>query len=146
MQGRARVKEFLHKCTLCRKYGAKLLEKPPAASLPDFRAKCCDPFSYTGLDYIGPIYVYPSPSSKEAVLEKVHIVLYTCANSRAIYLDIVTDLSALAFVNSLKRFISRRGIPKLFISDNAKCFISAETKRFVANRLVQSVKKLSAKF
>ena len=52
VQGRSQVKKILNKCNLCRKYGAKLLQKPPAAPLPDFRVQCCDPFTNTGVDYL----------------------------------------------------------------------------------------------
>ena len=48
--------------------------------------------------------------------------LYTCATTRAFHLDLVPDTSASPFIKSLKRFISRRGIPFLMISDNATCF------------------------
>ena len=58
----------------------------------------------------------------------VHIVLYTCAVTRAVHLDIVPDLSASAFLRSLKRFIGRRGVPNLMISDNATCFKNEEVK------------------
>ena len=58
---------------------------------------------------------------------KVHIVLYTCAATRAVHLDLVPDTGASSFIRSLKRFIGRRGIPNL-ISDNATCFKNEEVK------------------
>ena len=61
----------------------------------------------------------------------VHVVLYTCASSRSIKLDLVPDPSCIAFVQSLKRFIGQFGVPKLFISDNATCFIGPELTSFV---------------
>ena len=130
VQGRSKAKTFLNKCNLCKKFSAKLLQKPPAAPLSDFRAQCCDPFTHTGVDYLGPLYVYSTPSSKTSTLGKVHVALFTCANTRAVHLDIVHDVSCEAFGNCLRRFISRRGIPKLFISDNAKCFVGTELKKF----------------
>ena len=60
--------------------------------------------------------------SNKELLAKVHVVLYTCATTRAIHLDLVPDTSTLSFMKSLKRFISRRGISYLMISDNATCF------------------------
>ena len=133
VQGRARVRKVLNKCFLCRKYGGRLLKKLPAAPLPDYRTMCCDPFTYVGVDYLGPLHVYPTPSSKKGVgtLEKVHVVLFTCANTRAVHLDVVPDTTSAAFINCLKRFFGRRGYPMLFIGDNAKCFIAGETKRFL---------------
>ena len=131
VQGRSHVEKFVDKCRLCRKFEGKLLKKLPAAPLPDFRVQCCDPFTHVGVDYIGPLHVSPTPSSTKTGLEKVHIVLYTCANTLAVHLDLVPDTSCSAFIGSLKRFIGRRGVPDLFISDNAKCFIGKELISFL---------------
>ena len=54
------------------------------------------------------------------------IVLYTCAATRAVHLDLVPGTSASSFLRSLKRFIGKRGIPNLMISDNATCFKNEE--------------------
>ena len=76
-------------------------------------------------------YLVKRTLRKDTELYKVHVVLYTCASSRAIHLDLVPDSTFGAFVRSLKRFISRRGVPKLYITDNAKCFVRKELKQFV---------------
>ena len=131
VQGRSRVKTVLYKCVLCRKFEGKLMKKLPMAPLPDYRVQCCDPFTHVGVDYLGPLHVYPSPRNRNSSLEKVHVVLFTCANSRAVHLDVVPDTSCSAFISCLKRLFGRRGFPKLFISDNAKCFVGAELKRFL---------------
>ena len=130
LQGRSKVKSILRKCVTCRYFESKPFQKPPMASLPDFRVQVSYPFTNTGVDYLGPLLVKPTlgPSSK---LYKTHIVLYTCASSRAIHLDLVPDNTSGAFVRSLKRFASRRGIPKLFISDNAKTFLGKELKEYL---------------
>ena len=41
------------------------------------------------------------------------------------HLDIVPDMSASTFIQSLKRFCARRGLPCQFISDNGKTFKAA---------------------
>ncbi len=132
IQGRARVTSFVHRCNLCRKFDGKLLKKLPAAPLPDYRVQCCDPFTNVGVDYLGPIHVYPTPANTRTTVGKVHVVLYTCANTRMVHLDLVPDTGCYAFINSLKRFVGRRSTPSLFISDNAKCFIGKELKSFLS--------------
>ena len=67
----------------------------------------------------------------ENQLYKVHIVLYTCASSRAVSLDLVPDASCLSFLRSLKRLIARHGISQLYISDNATCFTGHELTSFL---------------
>ena len=51
--------------------------------------------------------------------DKVYIALYTCGSSRAVHLDVVLDLNAGKFIRSFKRFVGRRGIPRLVVTDNA---------------------------
>ena len=131
------MRKFIGKCTLCRKYEAKLLHKPPSAPLPDFRSQCCDAFTFIGIDNIGPMFVYPTPRNKSSSLEKAYVVLYTCASTRAVHLDLVPDLSSSMFLNSFRRFTSRRGYPQLIISDNAKCFIGSETRNFILNHDIE---------
>lgn len=50
------------------------------------------------------------------------LCLFTCGVTRAIHIDIVTDLSPQSFIRCLKRFISRRGLPSLVVSDNGTTF------------------------
>ena len=74
------------------------------------------PFAYTGVDFAGPLYIRGSERSK------VWICLFTCCVVRAIHLEIVSELTAQAFIRCFKRFTARRGLPRKVISDNAKTF------------------------
>ena len=78
-----------------------------------------------------------TPSNKTGSLENVHVVLFICANTKALHLDIVPDNSSISFISCLKRLFGRRGLPKLFISNNAKCFVGAELKGFLKIKDVQ---------
>jgi len=53
---------------------------------------------------------------------KVYVCHFTCANIRAVHLELVEDQSTEAFLRAFRRFISRRGLPECIISDNAKNF------------------------
>ena len=88
-QGRRTVKRIIGKCTLCNRFDAKAFESLPFAPLPEFRVKADFPFTSTGIDYFGPLLVKNifSSDNSENDLHKVHVVLYTCASSRAVYLD-----------------------------------------------------------
>ena len=59
---------------------------------------------------------------------KSQITLFTCAVTRAVHLEVVPNLTAPSFICALKRFISRRGIPNLIISDNGTCFKNEEVR------------------
>ena len=55
---------------------------------------------------------------------KAYIVIFTCATSRSIILDLVEDNSSKNFTNSIKKIIAKRGCPKKIISDNGTVFKS----------------------
>ena len=98
---------------------------PKAPNLPEFWVKKDFAFSYTGIDYAGPLFVKNIYDKVEkGKMFKCWLVLFTCANSRGIFLDLVYDASAEACISALQRFISSRGAPKAFISDNGSAFIS----------------------
>ena len=58
-------------------------------------------------------------------IQQVWICLFTCLVVRAVHLDVVTDMSTQSFLRCLKRFASRRGLPRKILSDNGKTFRAA---------------------
>ena len=115
----------------------KSYDYPMQPPLPDFRVSKDFAFTYTGIDYAGPLYVKNIYGKKQA--EKVYkcwLVLFTYANSRSVFLYLVYDTSAEARVSVLQRFISRRGAPKMFISDNGSAFIS-HVQNFISSKYIQ---------
>lgn len=86
-------------------------------------------FSNIGVDFVGPIYVR-NIFGLDRTMYKPYIASYTCATTRAINLELCPDLSALAFVRSLKRFQGRRGIPLLTVSDNGQIFEDKNGQRY----------------
>ena len=59
---------------------------------------------------------------------KAYICLFTCAVTRAIHLEVVTDLTESSFLQAFRRFSSRKSLPVVMISDNASTYLaSAET-------------------
>ena len=56
---------------------------------------------------------------------KVYICLFTCTSTRAIHLEVVTDLTEVTFLQAFQRFTARRSLPCLVIPDNASTYTSA---------------------
>ena len=79
------------------------------------------PFSVTGLDCAGPRYCCDFPGKK--------FLLFTCAVVRALHLELVSSLSCDETMLALRRFIFRRGMPLVCMSDNAKCFQAAAVQK-----------------
>lgn len=115
------VKKLLPNCVTCRRYEGMPYKAPPPPPLPDFRVTTAPAFTFTGLDYVCPLYV---KGEKKKTEKKVWIYLYTCV-MRAVHLDIVPDLSPKAFLRRLRRFTARRGLPSKIVSDNGTTFKSA---------------------
>ena len=51
--------------------------------------------------------------------------LYTCCVTQIVQLDVVDEVTYLAFFHSLKRSTSRRDFPVIVVFDNAKAFKAA---------------------
>ena len=116
VKGRNFVKQILAKCYVCKKYKGRPYTAPLPPPLPSFRVQESPPFMYTGVDFAGPLYIKAARSSPC----KVWLCLFTCCVTRAVHLDLVTDLSTPAFIRSLKRFTAQRGIPMKMFSNNAR--------------------------
>ncbi|XP_065642478.1 uncharacterized protein LOC136074105 [Hydra vulgaris] len=114
----SQVKTIIYDCIWCKRFRRKPLLAPLTADLPKYQTKSKYPFETIGLDFAGPIEY---KVSKECY-KKSYIVLYTCATSRAIHLDLLKTMENENFRRSMKEMIARRGTPALIICDNAKTF------------------------
>ncbi|GFX64393.1 integrase catalytic domain-containing protein [Trichonephila clavipes] len=94
--------------------------------VPDYQFNC------SGVDFCGPFMIRYKNQGK-GNLHKIYICVFVCFVSKAIHIEIVSDLTSDAFIATLKRFFSRRGKCAKFYSDNGKTFVGAnkELKRFL---------------
>ena len=118
---RSLARQLLHHCVVCRKHEGAPFTPPQPPPLPTFRVKDDPAFTYTGVDFAGPIYV----RGRGGAPEKSWICLFTCYVTRAVHLDATPDQTTSTFLRCLKRFSARRGLPVKFISDNGKTFKAA---------------------
>ena len=138
-QGRAEVKKAIHGCGVCKRFQGGPFKLPSMSPWPRKKVAKSAPFTYTGLDYFGPLYIQAGSSKK-----KVWVCLFTCVTVRAIHLELVKDMTAEQFLLALRRFIARRGKPAQLILDNAPQFKLAKTaidkawKETVSNHELQS--------
>ena len=133
--GRSFTNKIIGPCTTCRKLNGRAYAYPGHSDLPSLRFDDRYPFSSTGCDYLGPVYVQPIYGDRKS-LYKAWIVLYTCTATRAVILDVVNSTSASNFVQSFRRFLARRGSPSLMVSDNGSCFTAAVTQQYASNHFI----------
>ncbi|XP_062702149.1 uncharacterized protein LOC134285445 [Aedes albopictus] len=96
--------------------------RPPImAELPIARlAAFSRPFTFTGIDYFGPIEVATGRRR-----EKRWGMLATCLTIRAIHIEIVSSLTTDSCVMAIRNFMARRGVPRAFYSDRGTNFVGA---------------------
>ena len=67
-------------------------------------------------------------------LFKRYVVLYTCAFTRGVVLELVPDASSKNFAYSFRKFIAHRGCPGELLKNNGTVFTSQETQKFASNQ------------
>ena len=117
VQGRAAVRKVVRQCLICIHWEGGPFKTPPFAPLPEYVTTAnTPPFTYVGLDYIGPLLI---KDITDGSFRKNWVCLFTCLTIRGVHLELVDDMSAESFLLCIRRFVARRGTPLLITSDNA---------------------------
>ena len=90
-RGRQIVKRLLKNCVVCKREHKKPLIGPSPPKLPSFRLSQTYHFESTGLDYAGPLFVKPIFDNPYDKTNKVYILLFTCATTRNIHLELTVN-------------------------------------------------------
>jgi len=94
------------------------------ADLPEFRVQVNWPFFHVGIDYVG-LFRLRNNRLRKAREYKAYLAVFVCMITKAVYLELVSELSTDAFMAALDRFLSRRGCPNHVYSDYGTNFIGA---------------------
>ena len=95
-------------------------------NLPKDRVTPGRPFEICGVDFCGPMLT--SWKIRGKVPYKSYVSVFVCFVTKAVHLEIVSDLSSDAFIAALKRLIGRRGCPSKIYWDNATNFVGTKSK------------------
>ena len=114
------VKSILSKCIICRKFNSLSFRYQRMMNLPKHRVNLVKQIQHTGVDFTGHLWV----KNEEGEIVKMHILLFTCLNVRAVHIELVPDMSTHQFVLAFSRFTNVYGIPSHLYSGNAKSFIA----------------------
>jgi hypothetical protein len=124
--GRNLCKKTVHQCVRCFRASPKS-SHPIMGNLPPSRIEPSPPFHVTGVDYAGP-FLIKDRVGRGCKTIKSYLCLYVCFATKAIHLELVTDLSTACFLMSMRRFVSRRGLPSHMYSDNGRNFVGARSE------------------
>ncbi|XP_075163374.1 uncharacterized protein LOC142236009 [Haematobia irritans] len=118
---RTLYKAAVRNCQAC-KINRATPQPPEMAKLPRARLATFEaPFTFSGVDFFGPIWVVVNRHR-----EKRYGCLITCLTIRAVRIEVAHSLTTDSCILAIRNFMSRRGIPREFYSDNGTNFIGAE--------------------
>ncbi|GFW85163.1 integrase catalytic domain-containing protein [Trichonephila clavipes] len=92
--------------------------------LPESRVCPSSVFQRTGIDFAGP-FLIRSSKGRGSRNTKCYICVFVCLATKAIHLEVVSDLTSKAFIACLKRFVTRRGKPSEIFCDQGTNFYGA---------------------
>ncbi|CAI6367665.1 unnamed protein product [Macrosiphum euphorbiae] len=126
LNGRNIARSVVNKCVICFKTKPFTFQ-PVMGDLPKARMQPGRAFATTGMDFAGPIKIKTS-ARRNAPILKAYICVFVCFATKAVHIELVSDLSTDAFLAALRRFWSRRGYCTTLWSDNGKNFVGANRK------------------
>ncbi|GBM69341.1 hypothetical protein AVEN_155764-1 [Araneus ventricosus] len=106
------------------------------SNLPKERITPDKVFSSIGIDLCGPFLIKNKYQRKGPEI-KVYVCIFNCLVTKAIHLEIISDLTSQSLIATLKRFISRRGKCHKIFSDNGSNMVGANRALRDLNKLVR---------
>jgi hypothetical protein len=87
-------------------------------------ARVSRPLVNAGINYVGPFEI-KSSNTRSKTTTKSYVALFICMTTKAIHLELVSNLTSETFIAALKRFIARRGLIDHLYSDNGSNCVGA---------------------
>ena len=137
--GRHHIKKAISRCITCKKISGLSYDLPDPPPLPKSRLQQAEPFTVTGVDFTGALHI-----CEAEVQRKVYVCLFMFAATRAVHLQVITDLSVQIFLLAYQRFAAQKSVPQQMIFDNASTYLSATeelTQLFQSQSLKESLSK-----
>lgn len=96
------------------------------ADLPKSRVNEAPAFIHVGIDFFGPLFI-KEKKLRNRIRVKAYGCVFVCMATKAVHIEIASDLTTNGFLGAFRRFTSRRGIPGHVYSDNGTNFIGANS-------------------
>lgn len=118
------VEQVVQSCVRCVRLKGKTA-KQLMGSYPVSRIMGTRAFTHVGVDYAGPLKVHAS-CVRGVKTMKGYLVVFVCMATKAVHLEVASDMTTNVFIWALKRFIARRGYPNGMWSDCGTNFVGAD--------------------
>lgn len=109
---------MINRCNTCKVFSTKPYGSTTTAAMPRFQAEEGRLFETTGVDFAAPLDYKVTKTERG----KCYILIFTCATSRVVHLEVTKSQTAEEFQRKLNSFIAMKTRPRLIISDNASVF------------------------
>ncbi|XP_058984316.1 uncharacterized protein LOC131805086 [Musca domestica] len=123
IKGKITARSTVQRCIKCNRARPQLYQQI-MGNLPATRVVPARPFINSGVDYCGPFWIHYKVRGKRPT--KAYVAVFCCFATKAVHLELVSDLSTESFIGALKRFIARRGHCQNIYCDNATNFVGAK--------------------
>lgn len=127
LSARRVIAKRLSRCISCFRAKPKS-SQPIMGDLPSVRVTAVKAFLRSGCDFAGPFQVILGRRRRGVRSEKVYLCLFVCLATKALHIEIATDLSTDCFIAALDRFVGRRGECRLILSDCGTNFVGAKNQ------------------
>lgn len=95
------------------------------------------------MDYGGPFNI-KDRKGRGAKITKCYIALFVCFLTKAIHLELVSNLTTESFIACLRRFVSRRSKPSHIYSDNGTNFVGGNSELKILGDFLRKESNLKA--
>lgn len=123
INARSIIRSVLAKCIQCFRCRPSVVQ-PVMGTLPAPRLMANKIFDHVGCDLGGPFLVKES-LRRNAKRYKAYLCLFVCFSTKAVHLEVLTDLSCDCFLAAFDRFVARRGLCSCLYTDCGSNFIAA---------------------
>ncbi|KAG7295329.1 hypothetical protein JYU34_022341 [Plutella xylostella] len=114
------TKKRLRNCVKCKRHNNNNNHQI-MGDLPSARTNPSRPFYHTGVDYTGHVFIKANKGRGIKTM-KGYVAVFICMVTKAVHLELVSDLTSSAFLAALRRMAARRSVPAHLYSDNGTNF------------------------
>ncbi|CAB0044541.1 unnamed protein product, partial [Trichogramma brassicae] len=126
LDGKNQVRKIIRRCVTCFRHHPVPIQSK-MGNLPSSKVREAYAFEHTGVDYFGPIFI-KEKKFRNRTRVKAYGCVFICMATKAVHIEIVSNLTTDGFLGALRRFIGRRARPAHIYSDNGTNFVGANNQ------------------